>query len=120
MDTDNDQGSLDLLVRTPASRAKDGLGSADAEARINKNGKRARDQRQVLRGFIAHPMTTTKELADLTGMDRYVVGRRAPELAEYFLHKAEPPPGTAKGKREFRWMATEAGKRVAAKWEDDK
>lgn len=108
------------LVRTPMSRAGDGYGSTDAEARIMANGAVARDQRQVLLGFIKHPGTTTKELAELMGLDRHMVGRRTPQLAETFLHRMKPPPGTPRDKREFRWMATEAGKRVAAKWEDDK
>ena len=101
------------LVKTPASRATDGYGSTDAEARINASGTRARDQRTVLRAFIKHPGATTKEIAELEGLDRYMVGRRTPELAETYLHRIKPPPGTPRDQRELRWMPTELGKRIA-------
>lgn len=101
------------LVQTPMSRATDGYGSTDAEARINKSGQVALEQRQVLRAFIRHPGRTTKELSALEGLDRHMVARRAPQLAEIYLHKVAAPPGTPRDQREFRWHATELGKRVA-------
>lgn len=101
------------LVQTPASRATDGYGSTDAEERINANGNRARNQRMVLRAFIKHPGATTKEIAQLEGLDRTEVGRRTPELAEIYLHRIKPPPGTPRDQRELRWTPTELGKRIA-------
>jgi DNA-binding MarR family transcriptional regulator len=103
------------LVRTPRSRSTDGYGSTDAEARINRNGTAASQQRTVLRAFVRHPGATTKEIAQLEGLDRVMVARRTPELAEIYLHRIEPPPGTPRDQRELRWMPTELGKRVVEK-----
>lgn len=107
------------LVQTPASRNTDGYGSLDAEERINKNGNRARDQRAVLRAFIKHPGATTKEVSVLEGLDRHMVGKRTPELAEVYLHRMKPPAGTPKGQRELRWMPTELGKKIALTMKKD-
>ena len=43
-----------------------------------------------------------------------MVGRRAPQLAEVFLHRIKPPPGTPKDKRELRWLPTELGKKIVS------
>lgn len=111
------------LSVTPASRATDSLGSVDAEEWINRSGKRAENQRRVLKGFVQRPCYTTGELAPLTLPDGWElsawwteVARRASELAPTYLTPIKAPKGTPRGKRELRWTPTEAGKRVAGEW----
>lgn len=102
----------ELLVQTPAARATDPLGSSDAERRINSSGKRAHDQRIVLRLFLKYPGFTTKEVAGLENLDRYMLARRAPELAPWLLDRIEAPPGTPRDKRELRWRTNERGRHI--------
>lgn len=76
----NHQLELTLKTRRPASRSRDRGGSLAAEEYLNLSGKRQDQLRRILLGFYAHPGTTTKQLAELTGMDRHMVARRAPDL----------------------------------------
>jgi len=88
---------LPLLSKVPASRSTDNAASYRAEELQNASGVRGRNQRLILDAFLKYPMTTTKELSDLTGLDRYMVARRAPDLYPVYLDRVNGPQG-------YRWF----------------
>lgn len=100
MGVDMSQLSLEL---SPASRRTDNAASKRAEARQNQ-GPRNGDAAKVLKAFVAHPGCTTKELAALTGLDRVMCARRAPDLLDNgYLSRIDGPDG-------WRWYPTDKGK----------
>jgi len=86
-----------LLSKIPASRSTDNAASYRAEELQNASGVRGRNQRLILDAFLKYPMTTTKELSYLTGLDRYMVARRAPDLYPVYLDRVDGPQG-------YRWF----------------
>jgi hypothetical protein len=88
---------LQLLSKVPASRSTDNAASFRAEERQNKSGKRASDQHKALEAVRRYPGCTSKELAALTGLDRYMLARRLPDLHPVYLDRIDGPDG-------FRWL----------------
>lgn len=66
-------------IRTPAARATDPSSSHDAADEITASGLRAQQQAQTLAAIRAFPGRTMQELAEATGYDRYMLGRRVSE-----------------------------------------
>ena len=66
---------------TPVSRRTDPLSSKQAEKEINGNGLRSRQQEIVFQAVRKYPKHTSKELCAITGIDRYTLGRRLPEIS---------------------------------------
>lgn len=66
----------------PTARAHDPVTSHEAGEAVRDSGCREEQQRQVLAALRAHPGVTSDELAHLAGLDRYMVGRRLPELRD--------------------------------------
>lgn len=87
-------------VRT-RHRRTDGGGSRQAAERVVRSGQMARQHREVLDALRRHPGLTSRELADRTGLDRHMLGRRLPELAAAGSARREQPGG----EREWRWWA---------------
>ena len=75
----------ELLHNLNASRRTDPASSHAAEAEINADGTRATQAEQVLAALKVHINTTSRELAEAALLDRYVVARRLPELAQLGL-----------------------------------
>jgi len=73
---------LTLLSDQPASRRTDNSASKAAEARQNASGRRASDQRKVLEAVKKYPGRTSKELAEIAGLERYMTARRLPDLLD--------------------------------------
>ncbi len=91
---------LPLLSKAPASRSTDNAASYRAEERITKSGKRAADQWIVREAVSRYPGMTSKELAQITGLCRYMLGRRLPELLPVHVTRLNSPQG-------WRWYAKE-------------
>lgn len=66
-------------VATPAARNSDPVTSHLAAEEITASGVRFSQQRQVAHAVRRHPGHTSQELAELTGLDRYMLARRLPE-----------------------------------------
>lgn len=66
----------------PTARLRDPSTSHEAGETVRDSGQREEQQRQVLAALRAHPGVTSDELAHLAGLDRYMVGRRLPELRD--------------------------------------
>jgi len=64
----------------PNWRHSDPGSSEAAGLKVEGTGRAARQRQQALRAVWEHPGHTSKELAQLTGMDRYALARRLPEL----------------------------------------
>lgn len=73
----------DLFSPTPRlARRSDPSTSHAAGERLRANGKLREQQRQVLDALTRWPGSTAVELATNSGLDRYLVSRRLPELAK--------------------------------------
>lgn len=66
-------------VETPIARATDPESSHRAADEVTASGRRAAQIAQVIDAVRHYPGRTSMELADLTGLDRYLLARRLPE-----------------------------------------
>jgi len=66
-------------VQTPATKRHDPSSSHAAEREVTASGRRACQQELVTRLVQHLPGRTSKELANLAGVDRVMVARRLPE-----------------------------------------
>ena len=95
------------MIKTPASRSSDPHTSHEAEEFINQTGIRYSQQREVLAWLKSHPGNTSKELAKISGLDRYVVARRLPEIAPMHAEKGEARKCAESGRQAVTWYAKE-------------
>jgi hypothetical protein len=65
----------------PHSHRQDPLSSYRAGDRVLHSGKLKGQMKAVLDALRRHPNSTSAELAQLAGLDRYMVARRLPALA---------------------------------------
>lgn len=72
---------LEPTVDFVLARRTDPMSSHRAAQAIVKSGARKRQADAVLEALRSFDGSTTRELAELAGLDRYMVGRRMPELA---------------------------------------
>ncbi len=77
----NDDFFADCALQKPAvARVSDPESSHEAARNITKSGK-ATSHRKLCLDFVrAHPGCTAGEIGKALGLDRYVVGKRLPEL----------------------------------------
>jgi hypothetical protein len=68
-----------MRVETPIARNTDPESSHLAAAEITGSGKRRAQQDQTIAAVRKYPGRTSQELANLTGLDRYMLARRLPE-----------------------------------------
>lgn len=71
---------MELLSSMPIARETDPETSHLAAEEVTASGRRAVQQHAVLAAVMTQPGLTSRELAQAAGMDRYVAGRRLPEL----------------------------------------
>src|SRR5580693_8173101 len=82
-------GLFDRKVRARA-RSTDPSPSHAAARRVEASGEAAAQRAKALAIVTDHPGHTSRELALLSGMDRYALARRLPELrAENAVHTAK-------------------------------
>jgi hypothetical protein len=67
------------IVRTPAARASDPITSHLAAQEVTASGARDAQIALVIRAVRQHPGQTSRELALVARLDRYMVARRLPE-----------------------------------------
>ena len=68
-----------MRVETPAARLRDPITSHLAAEEITKSGLRAAQQARCVAAIRAFPGRTMQELAELTGICRFELGRRVSE-----------------------------------------
>ena len=69
-----------MTTMTPCARRADPEASHLAAEGITKTGARAKQQIQVAALVERHPGYTSHELAEFSGLDRYQIARRLPEI----------------------------------------
>lgn len=103
------------LIETPASRATDPSTSADAEAEINATGLRAFQQSQTTSAVRRYPGCTMAELAQKTGLDRYMLGRRISECETAgVVFRGLKRRCSVTGRMAEPWFAVDPEQKVAA------
>lgn len=68
-----------ITVQTPAARAADPITSHEAADDVTRSGLRGQQQRQAREAVEKYPGHTSAELAEKTGLDRFMLARRLPE-----------------------------------------
>lgn len=84
--------------KSPRARRNDADGSQLAADALERSGRAAAQLQAVLGAVHRHPGSTSRAIAALSGLDRYLVGRRLPELAHRGLVERVAMPG-----EELRW-----------------
>lgn len=91
-------------IETPAARRSDPESSHRAAVEITASGARAHQQAQTIAAVRAFPGCTTQELAELTGLDRYALARRAPEcVTAGAIRKGEQRTCAVTGRLALTW-----------------
>lgn len=94
----------------PRARRADARSSHDAAELVERKGIAKAQAEAVLAALKRWPMSTSMELAKSSGIDRYAIARRLPELcATGQVQRIEPEvytlPCAVSGKRVIRWRA---------------
>ena len=95
------------------SRNTNPLSSKLAEQEINRTGLRNRQQEVVFQAVRKFPKHTSKELCAITGIDRYTLGRRLPEISMPVDSIYEEPWDVKRGPM----RKCNIGNRLALTWE---
>jgi hypothetical protein len=95
--------NLDLFpyTDTPRSRRSDPETSHTAADRIRP--KLRAQQQAVLDALQRWPGSTAVELAKVSGLDRYLVSRRLPELVPVHVRRGKPRVCTVAGSAQGTW-----------------
>lgn len=94
--------------RFARARSTDASSSHQAAAELEASGRGRLQAERVLSALRKYPNSTSRELADFAGLDRYEVARRLPELhAAHLIARydvtALTAPCAVSGKRAVRW-----------------
>ena len=96
--------NLTRRVETPAARNSDPITSHLAADAITASGMRFSQQKQVADAVHRHPGHTSQELAELTGLDRYMLARRLPECETGgTVRRGEPKHCTVTNRLTLTW-----------------
>lgn len=83
-------GQLDFGFAVARARRTDPVTSHEAAGAVERSGRASVQRGQALDAVRRHPGRTSQELAELTGLDRYMLARRLPELREDLLVRNGP------------------------------
>lgn len=98
---------LGMFASTPASRSTDPSSSHAAESELNRTGQRASQQHRVLSMVRRWPGRTSRELAALANVDRYMVARRLPELAPHKIQRGAMKLCQVSKRKAVTWLPIE-------------
>lgn len=101
---------MSLLSSTPGSRATDPESSHEADQQNRSSGARASQQHRVLMWVRRWPGRTSRELAALANVDRYMVARRLPELEPIHLRRGDLRKCAVTHKRAVTWFPADVEK----------
>jgi hypothetical protein len=103
---DTPRGTLWQLP--PAAAKADPITSKIAARRIDRDGTRKVQMADTLRAVRTFPGRTSLELSSLTGMDRYTLARRLPDLEKVRAVAKGPARGCGvSGNKAVTWEACE-------------
>jgi hypothetical protein len=84
--------------------------SHEAADELDGSGARARQMAEVLKALRRHPGSTSRELGEASGLDRYLCARRLPDLRAAGLARQGPARACRVGGRAaVTWEATATG-----------
>lgn len=96
-----------IRVQTPIARASDPVTSHLAAKEITASGVRFSQQKKVADAVRRHPGHTSQELAEMTGLERYMLARRLPEcVTARTVRKGEPKHCDITKKLALTWHPT--------------
>lgn len=116
---DADHSAPPPMAGLPAHR-DDPPTSFAAARKIMSDGTRAKQKLDVLRAVIRHGGRTSRELAELTELDRHMVARRLPDLAEHEFVMRGPARKCTRSSKSLlavTWWATAEGMRLVQEGE---
>ena len=90
-------------VQTPIARNSDPAPSHIAAEKLRASGKLRAQQQRVLDALTRWPGSTAVELATSSGIDRYTVSRRLPELVPLWARRGRPRACTVAGTIQGTW-----------------
>ena len=100
------QAGIERSLRSPISAKADPETSASAARQITRSGKREGQQLAALALVKKYPGCTSFELARKSGMDRYTLARRLPELEHgELVYKSGVKTCEVSGKSASTWRA---------------
>lgn len=103
------------LVETPAARSSDPISSHRAANELTASGRRGQQIAQAIAAVRAFPGKTSQELADKTGICRFVLARRLPEaVTAGAIMKGIQRPCSVTGKLALTWYVVDPELRSAA------
>ncbi len=92
----------------PIHRATDPATSKQASRTYTKTGQRDSDKQRVLAAVVQYPNRTSKELAQLTGIDRHLLAKRLPDLrADGRVQNGETRVCSVSGNGAMTWEVCE-------------
>ena len=98
------QAELFSTTATPRlARRSDPSTSHIAGERLRESGKLRAQQQSVLDALTRWPGSTAVELATMSGLDRYVVSRRLPELVPQHVRRGKPRACNVNGNPQTTW-----------------
>jgi len=92
------------MTDTPRARRSDPETSHLAAERVKP--KLRKQQEAVLAALTRWPGSTAVELAHATGLDRYLVSRRLPELVPVWARRGKPRTCSVAGTAQTTWYPT--------------
>jgi hypothetical protein len=99
------RGTRGLLADLPRARRRDPQTSHQAAEGIRRSGELGKQQRAVLEAVRAHPGKTAVELAALSGLNRWAISRRLPELQPVHVRRGPPRDCTINRRPQSTWFA---------------
>jgi len=90
-------------IQTPAARRDDPESSHLAAEHVTATGLRRSQQQRTLEAVRANPGKTSAELAAITGLDRFMLARRLPELEPLWVAKGVMVTCTVTRRRAHCW-----------------
>ena len=95
------QADLFPMTDTPRARRSDPETSHLAAERVKP--KLRKQQEAVLAALTRWPGSTAVELAKVSGLDRYLLSRRLPELVPIWVRRGKPRVCTVAGTPQTTW-----------------
>lgn len=101
---------LDFMhIETPAARSTDPITSHEAAQSHTRSGARRGEQAVAIAAVRAQPGQTSLELAEICGLDRYMLARRLPECETAGeVHRGEIRRCCASGRKALTWWPGKA------------
>jgi hypothetical protein len=93
----------DLFGTRPPARKHDPESSREAARHMIETGALGECQQRTIAAVRAFPGMTSQELAERTGLDRYMLARRLPEVEPMYVRRGETRACGVTGRKALTW-----------------